>query len=125
MVTRGLIYSTDNKIHSSKLAAHYYIVLSPTNLMTMHPEYPDNRLFVTVAMIRPAITEDGTKVRLIRGHSIPLRRSEHEFLNQDSIVETHQLFGVELSVIRSSKSVGKIKNGVLKDILSGAKLLFT
>ncbi len=125
MPLRGEVYFPDKNLPPDQDTPHRCVVLSPTNFMAQHPNTPGNRLFVMVAIIRSAKHQGGGNVRLVTGHSIPLSATDHVFLQHDSIVETHQLFAVEIDVFRKKKPVGRISDPYLADILKGAQRLFS
>lgn len=125
MPVRGEVYFPDQTLPPGQDTPHRCVVLSSTNLMATQPNTQGNRLFVTVALIRSATHKGGAAVRLVRGHSIPISATDYSFLQHDSIVETHQLFAIELDVLKKKKPVGKIADPVLTDILKGARQLFT
>ncbi len=125
MPLRGEVYFPDKALPLNQDVVHRCIVLSPNNLMATHPNTPNNRLFVTVAIVRSAVHSDGrTPVRLIRGHSIPISPQNLPALQHNSIVETHQLFAVELDVLRRKNPVGRLPDSLMTDVLAGARLLF-
>ena len=125
MPLRGEVYYPNKTLPPGQDIVHQCVVLSPTNLMATHPNTPGNRLFVTVAIIRSATHKDGRPVRLIKGHSFPISSQQLPALQHDSIIETHQLFAVELDVFRKKTPIGTITNPLLADVLAGAKLLFS
>ncbi|MBI4403725.1 MAG: type II toxin-antitoxin system PemK/MazF family toxin [Deltaproteobacteria bacterium] len=125
MPLRGEVYFPAKNLPPDQDTPHRCVVLSPTNLMAHHPNVKGNKLFVVVAIIRSATHQSGTPVRLVPGHSVPITVTDFSFLDHDSIVETHQLFAVELDVFRRKHPMGRISGQVLTDILRGAQRLFS
>ena len=125
MPQRGEVYFPDKTLPPGQSMPHRCVVLSPTNLMATHPNTSGNRLFVTVAIIRSAKHQNGTSVRQMLGHSIPITPQDLPSLQHDSLIETHQVFAVELDAFKNRKSEGKLPLAVMNDVLSGVRRLFT
>lgn len=125
MPLRGEVYFPDKNLPPGQDIPHRCVILSPTNLMATHPNTPRNRLFVTVAIIRSARHQDGTPVRPVLGHSIPITPHDLPTLQHESFVETHQVFAVELDTFKRKKPEGKLPPALMDDVLSGARRLFS
>lgn len=125
MAQRGEVYFPDKKLPPGQDIPHRCVILSPTNLMAMHPNTSKNRLFITVALIRSARHQDGTPIRPVLGHSIPITSKDLPSLQHDSVVETHQVFAVELDTFKIKKPEGKLPSALMDDVLSGVRRLFS
>jgi hypothetical protein len=125
MPARGEVYFPKTPLPPGQPSLHPCVVLSPTNLIATQPNTPNNRFFVTVALIRGATHRSGAPVRPIMGHSIPITPTDVSALAKPSIVETHQLFAVALDDLLRLKNVGRVTGPLLDDILAGARRLLT
>src|ERR1700737_20818 len=100
---RGEVFFPDVTLPPGQDVPHRCVVLSPNNLIATQG---GRRLFVNVAIIRSATTQQGRSVPLVPGHSIRVTTTELPCLQNDSIIETHQLFALPLAAFDSKNLVG-------------------
>jgi hypothetical protein len=128
MPLRGQVYfSGKTVLPPGQMTPHRFVIVSHSAILATS----GNRVFANVALIRSAKRADGSPVRLMPGHSIPVTPKEVSSLQHDSIIETHQLFAVPLDLFQGSGAriglapIDTLPGPLLSRVLEGCRRLFT
>jgi hypothetical protein len=117
MALQGEVYFPSNVLPPHQAKKHRVVILTNSTLLALH-----SNLFIVVAIIRSAVTDSGKNVSLIPLHSIPITPEKiGPIISHNSVIETHQLFALPRTSFEKDKSLGRLPNDVLTQVLRGAQ----
>jgi hypothetical protein len=123
---QGEIYKVDTILPPNQADNHYFLVLTNSGHIRNH-SHPTNRYCLTGCIVRSATNKKGAKVKEIKGYSFLITPQEFPFLQHDSIIETHQIFHLDIKEFdkTTTKCLGRVNDqSKLQNILDSAKSLF-
>jgi hypothetical protein len=127
MPLRGQIYFSRNMVlPPGQHTPHQFIIVSPNGVLANN----GNRVFANVVLIRSATHQDGTPVRLVPGHSVPVTPQDIRGLANNSIIETHQIFALSIGLFQAQagrpapQPVAVLAQPLLDRVLENCRRLF-
>src|SRR4051812_37247320 len=109
MPSQGEVYSLNHILPPGQPNWHRLVVLSSNNAISSHGVQ-----FLLIAIIRSS-TKDGKAVRRVIGHSILLPGGTISTLPNEGLIETHQLFHVNIKAFHGQSADGRLAKGLLEN----------
>jgi len=128
-VKQGRVYFPPVTLPPGQSTDHRIIILSSDLVINRI----SSNQFLVCAIIRSAVNQEGRKVGMVPGHTIPVFPSDFKsstgmsVILHDSLVETHQLFHIAKQDLSRPlvRALGDLNPNKLQAVLSGAKMLLS